>query len=206
MSSTSKTQSELCLFEELQLVFGALAVTVNIVSVLINIIHIFIIRNAEEKNYFWILVQISVADVVSSCIAIASVIHTMPSLILLLESSISWHVADGLAVAAICCRCNFLALASFDSNAICRHFKYTSSKVLNNIRKVSLIVWISEISYCLAQFFLLPALTCMLRGKLVSNMTDIPTIIALVASIGGAISFLVISTIFCQLNTWSCKK
>ncbi|XP_067931140.1 olfactory receptor 2T34-like [Watersipora subatra] len=197
--SNNSTAATFCLAEDQQASTVVSVTILNLISVLTNILHIVVLKisaRTNKKTYFWILVHMSVIDIVYSCIAIVHVVQSLPNRLNSLGKMIIWHVADGMLVAAMYARYTWLTLACFDRYyAVCRPFSYDSSKILNNINKVSLLVWITDLTYGITTVIGLPSLTCILRGEILKNFAHIQTILALVASLGGPLSFLIASTI-----------
>ena len=121
-------------------------VSLNIISVIVNLLHILVLVNMpglKEKNYFWILLNLTLADIVG---AIALAISSSCSIYELL---ISAETAIGVALilfgqqSSLMCRYFQLTLACFDRYyAVYKPFDYNTSRLINNIGKLSALSWI----------------------------------------------------------------
>ncbi|XP_067949912.1 olfactory receptor 4Q3-like [Watersipora subatra] len=189
-----------CPLEEHHLLYFVSSLMINIFSVAANILHVITLWNipsVRTQNYFWILFHLSLADVAFSCMALPRFFQTLPNF-----SSVSYqkvHIgyvfSDGLILSAMYSRYALLTLASFDRYyAICRPFKYKSSKILNEIHKVSLVLWIINTVFCVAVMYL-PAATCILRGRPASDMSEHHKTLTIILLVSYTTLPLVVSTV-----------
>ena len=127
------------------------SVTLSVISVVINLLHILILVNMaelRERRHFWILLNITLVDIISDVMYLIVKIWNLYNL------QTSTNNARGIALTVIglrsatICRYYQLTLASLDRYyAICKPFDYGNSRLINNIGKLSILSWIFNIAF-----------------------------------------------------------
>ena len=145
-------------------VLSSVYVSVNIVSCVINILHILVLQTISklrESNYFWILFNINLADMLVAIFYVFGSSCLTPWL----EESDYGFILSALIIIGVesssTSRYFQLMLASLDRYyAVCRPFEYSDSRLLNNVGKLSLIGWIIIILLSATQISVAPYALC----------------------------------------------
>ena len=123
----------------------------NMASIIINVLHLLILRRIpglKELNYFWVLVNLTFGDIVMS----VGVILAVNCELWTLRNCFISVMSLALLTCAFQVRYWLLALAVLDRYyAVCKPFKYTTSKFLKNIGKWSAVAWILNAVLALAE-------------------------------------------------------
>ena len=136
---------------------SAVFVSLNVISIIINLLHILILTTMSElrkRNYFWILLNLTLTDILASVAFSVGVSCMFYQLQMYADSKI----ASGVILLAMdttsLSRYFQLTLASLDRfYAVCRPFDYNDSKLLKNIGKLFLLSWIVILSLGIANIF-----------------------------------------------------
>ena len=123
-------------------IYGSTILTcTNVAAIIINLLHLPVLRNMprlRELNYFWVLVNISLGDLFMSMTTILST----NCLVQVLNNRVVVALIHVLINTTFQARYWLLALALLDRfYAVCKPFKYTTSKVTNNVGKLSALGW-----------------------------------------------------------------
>lgn len=126
-----------------------ISAAINIFAVLINVLHVILLHQVplfQKQKYFLILIQLCIPDIVMSLIlCVLSLLKEPPKLVLVILFII-------MQTSTICRYCA-LALATIERYyAVCRPFLYNTNKLVNNIRIVSLVVWITSLLVAMSKF------------------------------------------------------
>ena len=133
----------------------------NIASIIINVLHLFVLRKIpglKERNYFWVLFNLTFSDIAMSVAVIIFV------------NCDAWNLRNCFitisAFATITCtfqvRYWLLTLAVLDRYyAVCKPFKYTTSKFINNVGKWAAVVWIASAVLAFAEGFTICSHLCL---------------------------------------------
>ena len=127
------------------------SVPLSVISVVINLLHILILVNMaelRERRHFWILLNITLVDIISDVMYLIVKIWNLYNL----QTSTNNTIGIALTViglrSATICRYYQLTLASLDRYyAICKPFDYGNSRLINNIGKLSILSWIFNIAF-----------------------------------------------------------
>ena len=126
----------------------------NTASIIINLLHLLVLRNMhglKELNYFWVLVNLTLGDIGMSVAGI------------LIVNCEIWNSGNCFTIivsyAVIGCafqvRYWLLTLAVLDRYyAVCKPFKYATSKFINNVGKWAAVGWILNAMLTLTDAFL----------------------------------------------------
>ncbi|XP_067944969.1 delta-type opioid receptor-like [Watersipora subatra] len=154
----------------------------NIVSVLANVLHISILFTTDlpsKRNYFLILINLAVADIVASCDLTTSyspLLSHLPSP----EFEVTSAVLQGVGMAVGLSRYSLLALASFDRYyAVCKAFQYSTSTLSNHIGKILILVWIINLALS-GTLSTSPDIACLMNGKVQPNFFNWKGIVSLI--------------------------
>ena len=177
---------------------SAMLVTINVVSVIVNLIHIVILKTMPclaKQRYFWILIGITSVDVFVSISYAFGVSCTMYDLQL---------SADSIAGSALIligkdssspCRYSVLTLASLDRfYAICRPFDYSTSRLINNIGKLLLLTALINVIIASAKVLVLPDGICLsamfgpVFGSSAGSMIYLNVLTSLIMALAGIIT------------------
>ena len=170
---------------------SAVFVAINIVSIIVNIMHILILSKIpalRKLNYFWILVNLTLVDIGASIAFAFGVSCPIYQLQVSAESMLGSIILLAAMDSTSLCRYFQLTLAGLDRfYAVCKPFDYTDSRILRNVGKVSLLSWILIGALCAANVAL-NSQKCFgevgpFLGKLAANTNYMYIEIALVLAI-----------------------
>ena len=149
---------------ECNTLWNGILVSLNTVSVLLNTLHMFVLKKIPEirnRNYFWILLNLNLVD---TAVAISFAISTSCITPWLQHIGYGTILNAGLLVgieSSTLCRYFQLTLASLDRYyAVCRPFEYADSRVMNNVGKLSLLGWAANILPAVLQVLVFPYAVC----------------------------------------------
>lgn len=127
--------------------FGKIIDGLNCLSIIINILHLLVLSQIKEikANYFWILMNLGVSDVLYSISSIAFYNCETREAILQLSRPTSYWMSK-LALAAIGCAACLRFLAFFVSSfekyiGVCKPYEYSTHFFIRNIKSVSVLIY-----------------------------------------------------------------
>ena len=140
-------------------------VSVNTLSVMINGLHMFVLKKMQrlrDQNYLWILLNLTLVDTAVAISLVISASFTRPWLQKVDYGKILGAVVLVSAESSSLCRYFQLTLASLDRYyAVCRPFEYTNSRLLDNVGKLSFLGWTVNILPSLIQALVSPNTICL---------------------------------------------
>ncbi|XP_067943331.1 rhodopsin, GQ-coupled-like [Watersipora subatra] len=191
VNNTSDNESLLraCAGEH-NIIYATFIISVNVIFMLANMLHMYILsRSAKQckRSYLFILLNISLVDILVSFYHVAvynPLLPCLPSLTL----DITFALIQEVGITVAQCRYNLLALASFDRYfAVCKPYQYSNSKVLNNIGKVLLSVWLINTALSVP-LSISPDVACLMSGKVRENSATAKGVVTILVM---CINFLV---------------
>ena len=128
---------------------SAVFVSLNVISVIVNLLHIFVLVNIpslKNRKYFWILFNLTLVDTAGAIVFAISCSCAVYQLMISAESGIVFVLITIGQQSSLMCRYYQLTLACLDRYyAVCKPFDYNTSRFINNIGKLSAISWIITI-------------------------------------------------------------
>ena len=163
----NSTQIEPCIgmTGECNIYISSTNISINVIAIIINIIHIIILKTIpglSKRNHFWILVGITLADIL---VAISLALNTS---CMIHDIQLSANNIVGSAFLLVGkestaqSRYLLLLLASLDRfYAVCKPFKYGTSTVVNNLGKASLVMFIVSVVIPVVKLLAMPESLCL---------------------------------------------
>ena len=156
---------------------SAVFVSLNVISVIVNLLHILVLVNIpglKEKNYFWILLNLTLVDIAGAIFIAISSSCAVYQLLISAKSDIGIALITIGQHGSLMCRYYQLTLACLDRYyAVCKPFDYNTSRLINNIGKLSAISWIITISIQIAKVSFIADEACL--GEFSTYITSIST-------------------------------
>ena len=125
---------------------SAMFVSLNILSVMVNLIHIIVLVNMQSlknRKCFWILLNLTLADTVGAIFIAISCSCAVYELLISAKNGIVFVLITIGQQSSLMCRYYQLTLACLDRYyAVCKPFDYNTSRLINNIGKLSALSWI----------------------------------------------------------------
>ena len=140
-------------------------VSLNIISVIVNLLHILVLVNIpglKEKNYFWILLNLTLVDIAGAIVLAISSSCAIHKLLISAENIIGIALLTVGQQSSLTCRYYQLTIACLDRYyAVCKPFDYNTSRLINNIGKLSALSWIITISIPIVKVSLTAGEACL---------------------------------------------
>ena len=150
---------------------SAILISLNICSAIINLMHIgLLISTSKRSGYFWILVNLTIADIVAALFFAVRSWCGMYALQLSSGNILGAAILSLGMQTASQVRYFELTLASLDRfYAVCRPFDYSNSRLVNHIGKMSILCWIFNLLFVTVKISITSFDACLSTRGLVSN-------------------------------------
>ena len=128
---------------------SAVFALLNIISVIFNTLYIVLlvkILDLKNKNYFWILLNLTMVDIAGATVLAISCLCAIYELLISTETGIGVALIAVGQQSSLMCRYYQLTIACVDRYyAVCKPFDYNTSSLTNNAGKLSALSWIITI-------------------------------------------------------------
>ena len=186
--------------------------SIDVVSIIITFIHIILLKTtpgSSRPNHFWILISLPLAGI------LISLSLTLNTSCLIHDIQLSANHVIGSAFlltvreSATQSRYLLLLVASLDRfYAVCRPFKYSTSIVINNLGKTSLVAFLVSLVMPVAKLFVMSESLCLSgeSGPGFLNGSDLHKLLITVINILLIILLAVVTAILLENVGWEIKN
>ena len=161
VNATSQIYSCISKYGKCDIYNSIVFIPANIASIIINLFHLLVLRNMhglKELNYFWILLNLTLGDIgISIAITLSVICEIWNS-----DNCIITILAYGFIGCTVQVRYWLLTLGVLDRYyAVCKPFKYKTSKFINNVGKLAAAAWTLNALFAMTDAFITRSCPCL---------------------------------------------